>query len=379
MMNSSGILNNESLKIHVFNFGVKSQSAVCSALFVTANNECVLFNSQFERSNALKIITFLEHNKLQLKILFITHHDPDYYFGTYEFKKKYPYCEVISSAQTSLLIEQKHEHHINMWNKKLEEESPETIIIPKIFTKDFLIFNGVRFEIFQLDINTVIYFKEASLLLVSNLLYLNMHLSLLNINKDHGLISWINSVQYLKKINAKYILPGHYLNSDVFSTGASSLYFTEKYLQIFSVAYSRYKFSTDIILFVKAFFTDLPVFNNLIYSAKYFSNEICIKSQDIIYPVNTAVMIDCNSFKYSILLHDHQFMSFNNLTYKYVEDIIKYNMYEISNGIYMLNWFENINQCTIINIHNWNTKEAYVSIIDKNGKVMNVKGVISYS
>ncbi|HHW4678424.1 MAG TPA: MBL fold metallo-hydrolase [Xylella sp.] len=69
-----------SLKIEVFNLGEHSLFAV-SSLLVTGNKEALLIDTEFSAADARQLVEKIKAAGKRLTTIYISHGDPDYYFG----------------------------------------------------------------------------------------------------------------------------------------------------------------------------------------------------------------------------------------------------------------------------------------------------------
>ncbi|MGG1151764.1 MBL fold metallo-hydrolase, partial [Bacillus wiedmannii] len=80
--------NQKDVKLTVFSSDEKS--FMVTATLVEKAGHAFLINSKFTQSDSKEIVEYLKKNDLSLDKIFITHGDPDYYFGLESIKAAYP-------------------------------------------------------------------------------------------------------------------------------------------------------------------------------------------------------------------------------------------------------------------------------------------------
>ena len=92
----------------------------------------MLIDAQFQKQYAEQLVKEIKATGKNLKTVFISHSDPDFYFGLDVIKKSFPNVKIISTAQTAYLISASKDDKMAVWKPQLKEDAPSEIIIPEV-------------------------------------------------------------------------------------------------------------------------------------------------------------------------------------------------------------------------------------------------------
>ena len=102
------------LKLEVFNPGEASIFPVSSSLIV-GEHEVALIDAQFQRNDAQTLVDRIKATGKPLKTIYISHSDPDYYFGLDVIKAAFPDAKVIATPATIEAIEASQAGKVAYW------------------------------------------------------------------------------------------------------------------------------------------------------------------------------------------------------------------------------------------------------------------------
>lgn len=89
----------EPLRLEVYNPGEKAIFAVSSELLV-GQREAMLIDAQFSRADAEQLVKRIQASGKTLSTIYISHGDPDFYFGLDVLKAAFPEAKILATAQT---------------------------------------------------------------------------------------------------------------------------------------------------------------------------------------------------------------------------------------------------------------------------------------
>ena len=87
------------LTLDVYNPGDKAIFPVTSVL-VSGEKEAILVDAQFGKSQAEQVVEKIRASGKQLTTIYISHGDPDYYFGLDTLTAAFPKAKVLASQPT---------------------------------------------------------------------------------------------------------------------------------------------------------------------------------------------------------------------------------------------------------------------------------------
>lgn len=142
-------LDSEGLHFDVFNAD-ESSFGIASVL-VSGKDNAILFDTQFTRSNAEKVAQYILKSGKELQSVFITHGDPDFYFGLEVLKKYFPNVIAYTTPENYKHIQETAQNKLDFWGANLGDAIPKNIVLPQIFTKDKLDLEGYSIQIIGLE------------------------------------------------------------------------------------------------------------------------------------------------------------------------------------------------------------------------------------
>tara|TARA_R110002033_G_scaffold9971_1_gene32603 strand:+ start:80120 stop:81028 length:909 start_codon:yes stop_codon:yes gene_type:complete len=189
-------------------FSVDNGGDIANTAFIITKNSVILIDtgSSYEYGEQLKEKIKQITNK-PIKYVINTHHHPDHFLGDNAFKNS----EIFSTEFTKKEIEQNGDLYIANLNNLVQGAMNGTKIkVPnEILKSNELDLDGYKLKLFYLDGHTksdlVIYDENTKILYAADLVFNKRTLATPHAN----IPDWIKSLEKLKKINYKILVPGH--------------------------------------------------------------------------------------------------------------------------------------------------------------------------
>ena len=138
------------LTIQTYNPGEEAIFAVSSTL-VQGRKEAILIDAQFSAEDARKLAEQIKASGKKLVAIYVSHSDPDYYFGLDTLKREFPEARIVATPQTVAAIQQNKDIKLKVWGPQLGENAPKDIIIPEALDGDRLKLEGQTLQVVGLD------------------------------------------------------------------------------------------------------------------------------------------------------------------------------------------------------------------------------------
>jgi glyoxylase-like metal-dependent hydrolase (beta-lactamase superfamily II) len=221
------------LKIEVFNSGKNAIFPVTSTI-IYGEKDAILVDAQFQKTYVLKLIEEIKATGKKLIMVYISHSDPDYYFGLDEIKA-FPNAKIVSTAQTAYLISASKDEKLSVWKGQLKSDAPNEIIVPEaIATLPDL--EGNRIEIITIKNDPAHSFLWIPSLKTTlggiSVDIEGSHIWMADTKNLEAIDAWITQLDKLKSLNPLKVIPSHFID---FNESPQNIDFTKKYL-------SDYKF-----------------------------------------------------------------------------------------------------------------------------------------
>lgn len=88
-------------------------------------------DAQFQKQYAEELAARIKDSGKELKVIYISHFDPDYYFGLDVLAEAFPKARILSTAQTAWMISASMNDKLAVWKKALGEDAPSRFILPE--------------------------------------------------------------------------------------------------------------------------------------------------------------------------------------------------------------------------------------------------------
>ncbi|GAB1437692.1 MBL fold metallo-hydrolase [Providencia sp.] len=265
----------EQLTLDVYNPGNNSVFPVSSEI-ISGPNEVVLIDAQFQNNDAQQLVDKIKKLDKKLTTIYISHSDPDYYFGLDTITKAFPDAKVVATAETVEAIKATKDGKLVYWGGVLKNEAPSKVVVPEIIKGNSFTVDGEKLEIKGLDgaspDRTYVWVPSLKAVVGGVIVSDNIHVWVADTQTKESRQNWQQTLESIKALNPKTVVPGHF-------TGASKLdiatvSFTQKYLQDFETAAQTSKNSEELIQKVSAKYPQLDDKSSLELSAKVIKGEM---------------------------------------------------------------------------------------------------------
>ncbi|MGC5746634.1 MoaF-related domain-containing protein [Chryseobacterium sp. NFX27] len=364
------------LKIKVYNPGPKAIFPITSTI-IYGDKDAVLIDAQFQKQYAEQLVREIKATGKNLKTVFISHSDPDFYFGLEVIKKAFPNAKIISTAQTAYLISASKDEKMAVWKSQLKEDAPSEIIIPEA-ANAIPDLEGNKIEIQQNTEDTAHSFVWIpSLKTVAGGISVSVgsHLWMADTQNIKAIDQWIGQIDAMKALKPEQVVPSHFAKQ---SLSPQSLDFVKNYLENYKKAVTENKASAAVVDFMVKKYPDLHGKEELEMGAKVFFGEIDwdLKSP---YPViGKKVEVDFGTLKFILDFKDNREMSFTGVSGigKGNTDTVQYTAVEVAKNVFMVYWHEPKLGSNVTHIQDYNKNIIYTNIAEPNGSFTHLKGTL---
>ncbi|MFP5202493.1 MULTISPECIES: MBL fold metallo-hydrolase [Bacillus] len=262
------------LKITTYNPQEKGIFPVTSNI-IEGPNEVILVDAQFQKNDADKLVQMIKATKKKLTTVYISHQDPDYYFGLSEIKKAFPNAKIVATPATVKGIKSTIQLKNDYWNPILGKNAPETKVVPDVLEGKKLTVDGESVNIIGLEgpdpARTFLWIPSKKTVLGGIPVFNNMHVWIADTQTQKSRDNWRASLDQILELKPEHVIPGHYLGKD--TNDISGVAFTRDYIAKFEKEAKVAKNSTELI---KAMEKAYPVGGkgNLETSAKVIKGEM---------------------------------------------------------------------------------------------------------
>lgn len=265
----------EPLKLEVFNPGAEAMFPVSSVL-VLGRTEALLIDAQFGKSQADKLVEKVRASGKKLSTIFISHGDPDYYFGLETIKAAFPDAKVVATSQTVAHIQATRAGKLAFWGPKLGADAPKATVVPEALEGKSLTLEGQRLDVVGLDgkqpERSFVWIPSIKAVVGGVVLSNNQHVWMADTQTPQSHANWLATLKTIDGLKPKTIVPGHYLPGA--STSLQSVRFTSNYILAFDAETAKAKDSAALIAAMKKRYPKAGEESSLELSAKVAKGEM---------------------------------------------------------------------------------------------------------
>ncbi|WP_192456788.1 MBL fold metallo-hydrolase [Musicola keenii] len=226
------------LKMDVYNPGAASIFPVSSEI-ITGEHDALLIDAQFQRNDAEKLVEKIRATGKTLKTIYISHHDPDFYFGLDVLKAAFPQAQIVATPQTIAAINATWEKKVAYWGPILKDNAPKSVVVPQPLAGSQLQLEGHDIDIIGLNgatpDRTFVWIPALKAVVGGVHTAANIHVWMADTQTAASRQHWLEDLDSIKKLNPTTVVPSHYLpNQDGSQPWTpQNIAFTRQYLQTF--------------------------------------------------------------------------------------------------------------------------------------------------
>ncbi len=372
----AGILLAGNLKIKVYNPGSKAIFPITSTI-IYGDKDAMLIDAQFQKQYAEQLVKEIKATGKNLKTVFISHSDPDFYFGLDVIKKAFPNVKIISTAQTAYLISASKDDKMAVWKPQLKEDAPSEIIVPEAVNA-IPDLEGNKIELKQNDEDTAhsfVWIPTLKTIAGGISVSVDSHIWMADTQNVKAIDQWIAQIDAMKALKPEQVVPSHFAKQ---SLSPQSLDFVRNYLENYKTAVTENKTSSGVVDFMVKKYPDLHGKDELAMGAKVFFGEMDWDLKSPYPAIGNKVEVDFGTLKFILDFKDNKEMSFTGVSenVKGRTDTVQYTAVEVAKNVFMVYWHEPKLGSNVTHIQDYNKNIIYTNIADPNGTFTHLKGTL---
>lgn len=255
-------------------FGSEEMAFNVTANLIIRNGDALLIDTKFTQTDAQEIVNYLKNADVDLTQIFISHGDPDYYFGLERIKQAYPDVIAYTTPSVAQHVANTMLNKLEVWGEVLGDEQPDNLVMPKIFEATSFEFNGLTLEVFGSDPTRItVYIPEYNLLLGGPTIVSGNHVFLADMSTTEDRQRWLDNLTELQGLNAEIVVPGHTVFADETYT-AESIDFTIGYIQAVNEILPTVQNSEEFIAAMEERYPDLQSREVLVLAGQVLTGEM---------------------------------------------------------------------------------------------------------
>jgi glyoxylase-like metal-dependent hydrolase (beta-lactamase superfamily II) len=376
LLSFTSIMLAGNLKIKVYNPGSTAIFPITSTI-IYGDKDAVLIDAQFQKQYAEQLVKEIKATGKNLKTVFISHSDPDFYFGLDVIKKAFPNAKIISTAQTAYLISASKDDKMAVWKPQLKEDAPSEIIVPEA-ANTIPDLEGNKIEIKQNPEDpghSFVWIPSLKTVAGGISVSVDSHIWMADTQNIKAIDQWIGQIDAMKALKPEQVVPSHFAK---LSLSPQSLDFVKNYLENYQKAVTENKTSSGVVDFMVKKYPDLHGKDELGMGAKVFFGEMAWDLKSPYPAIGNKVEVDFGTLKFVLDFKDNKEMSFTGVSenVKGNTDTVKYTAVEVAKNVFMVYWHEPKLGSNVTHIQDYNKNIIYTNIAETNGSFTHLKGTL---
>ncbi|WP_296272661.1 MBL fold metallo-hydrolase [Pseudomonas sp. UBA6323] len=226
-----------------------------TSTLISGEKDAILIDAQFSNREAQELVERIQASGKRLTTIFISHGDPDYYFGLDVLTRAFPDAKVLATPATIAHIEATRAPKLAYWGPILKDSAPARTLVPEALQGNLLELEGQRIEVVGGILTSA-----------------NIHVWVADSQTAEARKSWLKSLDELEALQPTTLVPGHYLGEPAMNL--TDLHFTRDYLLALEEELPKAKDSQALLAAMKARYPDLQDESSLELSAKVLKGEM---------------------------------------------------------------------------------------------------------
>ncbi|MDP5238747.1 MBL fold metallo-hydrolase [Uliginosibacterium sp. 31-16] len=263
------------LTLEVYNPGENAIFPVSSEI-ITGEHEAILIDAQFQRNDAEALVARLKASGKTLSTIYISHGDPDYYFGLDVIQAAFPAAKIVATPQTVAHIKASMDGKLAYWGPILKENAPQKLVLPEVLTGDTLKLEDQTIQIKGLKGPS----PERSYLWIPSLKTVaggvvvssGIHVWVADTQTARSRKDWQATLKAIAALKPAAVVPGHYLGDA--PKGLGAVKYTRDYLKSFETNAQQARDANTLIAAMKARYPQAGEAASLELSAKVIKGEL---------------------------------------------------------------------------------------------------------
>ncbi|MDP9901863.1 MBL fold metallo-hydrolase [Variovorax ginsengisoli] len=264
------------LKLEVYNPGKNSVFPVSSEI-VVGDKEALLIDAQFQRNDAQALVEKIKATGKKLTTVYISHSDPDYYFGLDVIRSAFPEARIVATQATVDAIQASKDGKLAHWGPILKDNAPQSLVVPEVLGERGLTVDGRKLDIVGPNpARTVVWIPSIKAVVGGVPVSANIHVWVADTQTPASRQSWLQTLDAIDALHPRTVVPGHYLpdaDGKLPHTPAS-VKFTRSYLQAFEQEAAKSTDAAALIARMKQRYPQLGESSSLDLGAKVIKGEM---------------------------------------------------------------------------------------------------------
>lgn len=184
-----------------------------NSVLVTGQRDALLIDAQFTRADAHRLVAAILASGKRLTAVYVSHGDPDYYFGLEVIKAEFPDAKVYASEPTIAWIRNTVQKKVAFWGPKLGANGPRSPLIPEPLPAAGLTLEGRPLEVVGLDgeqpNRSFVWIPSLKAVVGGVNVFAGLHLWTADTASTAQRAAWSRTLERIAALQPAIVIPGH--------------------------------------------------------------------------------------------------------------------------------------------------------------------------
>lgn len=263
------------LTLDVYNPGAAAIFPVSSVL-VCGERDAILIDAQFAKTQATHLVEIIRNSGKHLTTIYISHGDPDYYFGLETLTQAFPDAKVVASGPTVAHINETKDAKLAFWGPQMGADVPSQLIVPEVMEGNTLSLEGQELDVMGLSgrqpQRSYVWIPSLKAVVGGVVVADNLHVWMADTQTPQSHRQWLATLKRIESLQPDIVVPGHYLGEN--DRSLNSVHFTRDYIKAFDEETPKARNSAELIAAMKKRYPNLGEETSLELSAKVAKGEV---------------------------------------------------------------------------------------------------------
>jgi len=262
------------LTLDVFN--ASENSFGVASVIVSGKTNAILIDAQFTLADAEAVAKKLRDSGKKLTAIYISHGDPDFYFGLEVFKKYFPEVIAYASPATVEHIKATAQKKLEVWGGRLGKAITSNIVLPQVLQGNGFDLEGEKLEVIgsgEFSSTTFVWIPSIKAVAGGiNVFGNTFNLWMADAQTPEARKNWVSVLDKITSLHPEIVIPAHAKEDAAFNL--ASVKHTKDYILFYEEALKTNKTSEALIKAVKSKYPNLTFDIALQIGAKVNTGEM---------------------------------------------------------------------------------------------------------
>ena len=267
-------IETKNLKLQVYN--ASENSFGVASVIISGKTDAILIDAQFILADAEKVAEEIKASGKKLTTIYVSHADPDYYFGLEIFKKHFPDVVAYASPASVEAIKATAQKKLDVWGERLGKAITSNVVLPQVLKGNSIELDGQQLEIIGLEEfpnKTFVWIPSIKTVVGGiNVFGTTFNLWMADAQTPEARKNWISVLDKISALKPEIVIPAHANSNSPFDITAVN--HTKGYIQFYEDALKNNKTSEALISALKAKYPALTFETALQIGAKVNTGEM---------------------------------------------------------------------------------------------------------